>query len=256
MRKLHFVLAAAALAAAATALAAKPPAKKAEAPLPAGKATVAETDVPLDTRDDARKAAEAYLQSISHQGNDGAIETLLGGATLTARIYTIENWKVVERRKHRHETGELADLNGYVTAIDKAGRDALSTMLGGGPAATAGDPDGMGMAEISPEDAKKILEPTRQKAGLFNKTHPVFAYVARVDKQVYWHPKNPFRKLLADAGPKGKYTIDLDYFGIETLEGAHEDKNSRKWPLRIVRFQANGQDSGLKVLPASDWNAE
>jgi hypothetical protein len=152
--------------------------------------------------------------------------------------------------------GEVADLNGYVTAIDKAGREALASMLGGGPGATAGDPDGMGMQEISAEDAQKILAPTKAKAAAFNNSHPVFAYVARVDKQVYWHPKNPFRKLLADSGAKGKYTIDIDHFFIETVEGAHEDKNVRKWPLRVVRFQANGQDTGLKILPASDWNAE
>ncbi len=224
-------------------------------PLPTAKAQVTDTAVALDAQDDARKAAEAYLQAISHQGNDGAIESLLGGATLTARLYSIENWKIVGREKHRKEVGDVGDLRAYVTAIDKAGRDALSTMLGGGPAAE--DPDGLGVQEISQEDAARILEPTKKLGNAMNKSHPVFAYVARVDKQVYWHPKNPFRKLLADAGPKGKYTCDFDLFWVETVEGRHEDsKNARKWPLRIVRWQAGGLDTGYKVLPASDWNAE
>jgi hypothetical protein len=253
MRVIRHALALAALTLAATAVAGKPPPKK-DPPLPTAKAEFTETAVPLDTKDDARKMAENYLQAISHQGNDGAIEALLGGATLTARLFTLENWKIVERRPHRHEVGEVADLNAYVTAIDKAGREALSTMLGGGPASA--DADGLGVPEISAEEAKKILEPTRTKSNAWNKSHPVFAYVARVDKQVYWHPKNPFRKLLTDAGAKGKYTIDLDYFSIETIEGAHEDKKARKWPLRVVRFQANGTDTGMKILPASDWNAE
>lgn len=243
----------AAVLAAVPALAAAPKAKK-EAPLPAAKAQVTDTEVAVDAKDDARKLAEAYLQAISNQGNDGGIESLLGGATLTARIFTIENWKVVGREKHRHEEGDVADLNAYVNAVDRAGRDALSTMIGGGPAST--DSDGLGVQELSAEEAKKILEPTRQKANQFSKTHPVFAYIARVDKQVYWHPKNPFRKLLADAGPKGKYTLDFDLFWIETVEGAHQDKNVRKWPLRIVRWQSKGADSGYKVLPASEWNAE
>lgn len=252
---LRLALAVFALAQAAPALAAKP-ARKADAPLPAAKAQVTDTEVGLDAKDEARTAAEEYLQAISHQGNDGAIETLLGGATLTARIFAIENWKVVGREKHRHEEGQLADLHAYVAAIDKAGRDALSGMLGGGPAAGADDPDGLGVQEISADDAKRMLEPTRKKAASFAKSHPVFAYLARVDRQVYWHPKNPFRKLLADAGAKGKYTVDFDLFWIETVEGAHEDKNVRKWPLRIVRFRSGGVDTGLKVLPASDWNAE
>lgn len=253
MKSIRTALVVAAALFAATAFAAGKAAKK-DLPLPTAKAQVVDTEVGLDAKDDARKAAEAYLNAISHQGNDGAIESLLGGATLTARMYTIENWKIVGREKHRKEVGEVADLNAYVAAIDKAGREALSTMLGGGPAAA--DPDGLGVQEISESDAKKILEPTRQKSNAMNKTHPVFAYVARVDKQVYWHPKNPFRKMLADAGAKGKYTCDFDLFWVETVEGRHADKNARKWPLRIVRWQANGADTGYKVLPASDWNAE
>ena len=253
MRLTRFAVVLAALAAASVAFGAGK-AKK-EAPLPTAKAQVTDSDVGTDAKDDARKAAEAYLQAISHQGNDGAIESLLGGATLTARLYSLENWKVVGREKHRKEVGEVADLHTYINAIDRAGRDALATMLGGGPAAA--DSDGLGVQEISQEDAAKILEPTKKMGNAMTKSHPVFAYVARVDKQVYWHPKNPFRKLLADAGAKGKYTCDFDLFWVETVEGRHEDsKNARKWPLRIVRWQSGGTDTGYKVLPASDWNAE
>ncbi len=228
--------------------------KKADGPLPSGRATVTESRIRVDERDDARRVAEAYLQAISHQGNDGAVETLLGGATLTARLYSLENWKVVGRELHRGEEGDLADLHGYVAAIDKAGRNSLLAMMGGGAGKT--DQDGLGVTELTAEDAKKILAPTRAKATQFARTHPVFAYLARVDKQVYWHPKNPFRKLLDDAGKRGRYACDLDLFWVETLEGHHEDKQARKWPLRVVRFRAGGADTGLKILPASDWNAE
>jgi len=221
--------------------------KKAKAP--AG-AKVAETEIGLEARDDARQLAEDYLKAISHEGDDKAIEALLGGATLTARIFTLENWKIVGREKHRREEGEVADLQTQVKAVDKAGGSALSDVMD-----APEDPDGLAMTELTADQAAKLLEPTRAKARQFAKQHPVFAYIARVDKQVYWHPQNPFRKLLADAGAKGKYTAEIDLFWVETVEGT-TDTYARKWPLRVVRFQANGKDTGLKILPASDWNAE
>lgn len=243
------------LSAAAALLTAAPSlAGKGDSPLPSGKASVLDTAVALDERDEARKLAEVYLQAISHQGGESGVESLLGGATLTARLYTLDNWKVVGREKHRHEEGEVADLRGYVEAIDRAGREALSNMMGGGPGKA--DADGLAVAELTADDAARILAPTRAKATQFIKTHPVFAYLARVDKQVYWHPKNPFRKLLAEAGKRGRYQCDLDLFWIESIEGRHQDKQVRKWPLRVVRFRAAGNDTHLKILPASDWNAE
>lgn len=232
-----------------TAFAAK--SKKAEAPLPTTMAQVTDSTVDIATQDPQRKVAESYLNALTGQGSDQGRDALLGGATMTARIFQLENWKVASREKHRHEVGELSDLNALVDGLDREGRAALAKMMGGGP---AGDDD-VAMHEFSPDEAKKILEPTRAKAALFTRTHPVFAYVARVDKEVYWHPKNPFRDVLAKAGATGKYTVDLDLFWIETEEGLGE-KTVRKWPLRVVRFVSDKVDTGYKILPASDWNAE
>ena len=128
---------------------------------------------------------------------------------------------------------------------------ALAAMLGGGAAG-----DDLSTRDVSAADARKLLEPTRAVAALFTRTHPVFAYLARVDKDVYWHPQNPFRKLLAEAGAEKAYQCDLDLFWIETAEGLTAEKTLRKWPLRVVRFRAGAYDSGLKILPASEWNAE
>lgn len=226
--------------------------KKAKKGAPSAEAAkVVETAVGLDAQDEARALAEAYLKAIAREGSEEPIDSLLGGATLTARIYTIENWKIVGREKHRTETGRLEDLQTNVAAIDKAGRTALAKMVAGDS-----DPDGLAVQELTAEEAAKLLQPTRTRARQFTKTHPVFAYVARVDRQVYWHPQNPFRKLLEQAGKKGDYVADFDLFWIETVEGAHEDKRPRKWPLRVVRFRAGAFDTGLKILPASDWNAE
>ncbi len=237
-------LAVAVLLSSTMALAAKPKAA------PVGQAKVVDSAVDLETPDEARQRAEAYLKAIAREGDETAIEALLGGATLTARIYTIENWKIVGREKHRGEKGRLEDLNTSVEGIDSAGRSALAKMVSGEQ-----DPDGLEVQELSAEEAAKLLQPTRTRARQFTKSHPVFAYIARVDKQVYWHPRNPFRKVLADAGAKGEYTADIDLFWVETVEGVH-DKRPRKWPLRVVRVRAEGYDSGLKILPASDWNAE
>lgn len=227
-------------------------AKKKDAPLNVSTAQVTDTAVPTETQDAQRKAAEAYLNALTGQGSDQGRDLLLGGATMTARIFQLENWKVVGREKHRREVGELADLNALVDSLDREGRSALAKMMGGGPGAGGDD---LQMHEFSASDAHKILEPTKARAAVFTKTHPVFAYVARVDKEVYWHPKNPFRQVLEQAGTKGKYTLDFDLFWIESDEGLGE-KTARKWPLRVLRFVSDKVDTGWKILPASDWNAE
>ena len=228
------------------------PAKgKPNPPTAVAQARVSDTEIAVDTQDDARKTAQAYLDALTGSGAEASRDSLLGGATLTARMVTLANAKVVAREKHRHEEGQLTDLNVLVGELDKEGRAALAKLMGGGPGAS----DDLAMTEVGAEDAKKLLGPTREKAARFSATHPVFAYVARVDKEVYWHPQNPFRKLLADAGPSGAYAVDLDLFWIETVEGLGE-KTTRKWPLRIVRFRSAKVDTNLRVLPASDWNAE
>ena len=98
------------------------------------------------------------------------------------------------------------------------------------------------------------MKPTQDKSNRFTKTYPVLAKVMRVGKEVYWHPKNPMRPILAKAGSTGHYTVDLYRFVIESKEGPRQVP--RQWPLRILRFKTNKVDTGWKVLPASDWNAD
>ena len=77
------------------------PAKKADPPVPAGKATVTEAAVALDAQDEARKVAEAYLKALSGQGGAEALMTTGAGLLvalpaaaahqlLTARLRQIE----------------------------------------------------------------------------------------------------------------------------------------------------------------------
>ncbi len=217
-------------------------------------AEVRETAVAVDVDDEARQLAEGYLKSISHKGSEQAIETLLGGATMAARIFELDNYRIVGREKHRHEEGALADLRAHVEAIDGAGHRAYAGVMGKHRGSSGSDE--LDIRTLDADRAGKLLEPTKAQAAALAKGHPVFAGIARVDKHVYWHPKNPFRKLLADAGTSGSYQADIDLFWVETLEKAYGDETVRRWPLRVVRFQANSVDTGLKILPAASWNAE
>jgi len=110
-------------------------------------------------------------------------------------------------------------------------------------------------AELSEAEANRLLAPTRDRASRFVRTLPVLAYVARVSKPVYWHPKNPIRPLLVQAGTDGTYSLEVYRMTIESLEGPR--KEVRRWPLRVLRFTTSrGLDTGWKILPASDWNGD
>jgi hypothetical protein len=212
-------------------------------------AEAGDASVELEAADEARELAESYLRAITNQGSEQALDSLLGGATLT--LLDMESYRIVGREEHRHERGELAELHAHVGAIDRAGRDAFSRITGGGSNA-----DGLSVEGLSAEQAAKLQAPTKARADAFTKSNPLFAYIARVDKRVYWNPKNPFRKLLAVAGRKGGYQADLDLFWVETVDRGDPEKKARRWPLRVVRFQASSLDTGLKILPAASWDAE
>jgi hypothetical protein len=110
------------------------------------------------------------------------------------------------------------------------------------------------MQEVSEEDAKKLMAPTREKAAKFVKTFPTLAYVTRVGKEVYFHPKNPMRPVLAKAGKTGQFNLELYTFTVVSKEGPRQQP--REWPLRVLRFKTPKIDTGWRILPASDWNAE
>jgi hypothetical protein len=112
----------------------------------------------------------------------------------------------------------------------------------------------MTMHELSQADAAKLLAPTKDRAAKFSKACPLLAYVARVGKELYWHPKNPARPLLAKAGKHGTYLVQVQRFKIESREGPRQVP--REWPLRVVRLRTDSLDTGWKILPASDWGAD
>ena len=226
------------------------PAKGGHEPAPPPKAEVTLTDVEVQKKDASRSLAEQFLQSLAHQSGDQGLSTLLGGPTLVSRIFTIDNWKVVGREKHKVEVGELASTRALLTAFDKDHRRALGELVSEAPAAhVAGD---VGMGAMNDVDAAWTFELVRAKSKTFQESNPVFSFLAAVDRFEQPYVYDPFRRLLARAGWTGKYTAELDQFWIETREGHHEDKMTRRWPLYVLRFKTPRVDSGLKILPTND----
>lgn len=199
--------------------------------------------------DDVENIAAAYLNAISGNGSDAGREHLLGGATMNAQIFVLENWKVVSKEPVKRETGDLAKAQKIIQELDASGKGALLKLMQ--QESSAQD---LVMTELSQEQAQQLLVPTQKKSKQFVKQFPVLSYVIRVGKEVYWHPQNPMRAVLAKAGNKGKYEVEMHLWTVETIEG--HDKTPRRWPLRILRFKGGSVDTGWKILPASDWNAE
>ncbi len=195
---------------------------------------------------DAKKAAETYLKALTGEGDEAGKELLLGGVSMDAQMFSLENYEFKSSDPVRKEEGDLASAQKLIADLDKAGREALTKLLNAEPSG-----DDLTMNEVTADDAAKLMAPTREKANKLLKTHPVLAYVARVGKELYWHPKNPVRPVLAKAGKDGRYKLEVYRFKIVSKEGPR--KTPREWPLRILRIQAGGQDTGWRVLPASDW---
>lgn len=207
--------------------------------------------VPAFAQDDseAKKVAETYLNALTGAGDEAGKDLLLGGVTMNAQLFSLENYKFKDKDPVKKEDGDLAHAVQMMNALDKAGRTALTKLMG---VEQVGDD--LKMTEVSQAEATKLLAPTREKAAAFQKQHAVLSYVLRVGKEVYWHPKNPMRAVLSKAGTTGKYSIEVHRWTITSTEGPA--KTPREWPLRVLRFKSAKVDTGWKVLPASDWNAD
>ncbi|MBI3184139.1 MAG: hypothetical protein HYZ28_18555 [Myxococcales bacterium] len=196
--------------------------------------------------EEPKRVAETYLNALTGAGDERGKELLLGGVPMDAQLLTLENWRLASKDPVMREEGDLALAAQRIGELDKSGRKALTQMMS---AEQVGDD--LTMTEVSKEEAVKLMAPTRDKAAELVKANPVLAYVARVGKEVYWHPKNPMRAVLAKAGKSGRYSVEVHRWIIESREGPRQ--SARKWPLRVLRFKAGKVDTGWKVLPASDW---
>lgn len=206
---------------------------------------------PASATDDAPKqTAITYLKALTGTQEEQGKALLLGGATMNAQLFSLENWAFKGDATIQKEEGELNHAARAMKEIDAAGRTALTRLLGLSHP-SQGD---VQMTQVSRADAAALLEPTRERTAAFESSHPILAHALRVGKEVYWHPKNPMRAVLAQAGVQGRYSLEIHTWAIVTVEGPAKSK--REWPLRVLRFRSERIDTGWKVLPASDWNAE
>lgn len=191
--------------------------------------------------DKPRKIAEAYLKALAGKGDDSARNYLLGGSTLTANDFTIPNWKIKKRDEVRTEDKSVSGAVRMMRDLEKKGAEALNNVV-------VAEDSSMAMSQ---EQANKLLEPTRRQAQKFIEEYPLFAYVARVGKDVFWHPENPWLGVVKAMPKDGDYHLEVHRFQIEETDAG---KTARIWPLRVLRVTAKDYDSGWKILPASDWD--
>jgi hypothetical protein len=197
----------------------------------------------------SERVANAYLRAVSDTGDEAGRDLLLGGATFNAQLFSLENWRILSRESVQREEGDLGEAVQLMRDLDRVGRAALAKLM-----KEAKRGDDLTLEEVSQEDAAKLMAPTRERSQKFLSACPLLAYLTRVGKEVYWHPQNPMRALLRKAGTRGRYTVELRRYKIESKEGPRQVP--REWPLRLLRFRGGNMDTGWKILPASDWNAE
>ena len=200
-------------------------------------------------REEVRRVAERYLEAVVGKGDEADRELLLGGATTDGRLFTLENWRIVEEQEPRHEEAEVEAALQSMQELDEASRAAVATIVSGSGASE----EEASVEQLTPEVAAELMKPTQASADRFTAALPLLAEVLRVGEAVYWAPRNPARAMLSGAGG-GRYALDLYGLTIESIEGPR--KVPRRWPLRVLRFKTAALDTGWRVLPASDWNAE
>ena len=195
-----------------------------------------------------RELAEKYLNALSGTGDESGRALLLGGVTANAQLFVLENWKILGERPARHEEAELELANQLATELDTLSKDALKDLLGSECAA-----DAACVESLTPEQSAALMKPTKDSVDKFTAQLPVLAKLLNVGEPIFINPKNPARKVLAQAGA-GRYVLDIVTYDVETFEGPR--KVPRKFPLKLARFKSQSTDTGWKVLPPSDWNAE
>lgn len=189
--------------------------------------------------------ANSYVQSLA-SGDAAGKQQLLGGATYDAKQATAYNPKILKKSDVRSEDGSLVELATYMKDLDQAGFKFLGQ--------ETEDTKGAAPAAVDLPQALKLVEQTRAARQALMKKFPVLSDVIRVDRPLYWHPKNPARAVIKQSNKKGTYHVDYVSFTVQSQDDPKAA--ARTWPLRIVRFKSEAVDTGWKVLPASEWDPE
>src|SRR5688572_11200641 len=86
-----------------------------------------------EPQDEVRKVAEIYLDSLTGKGDAEGRELLLGGATLNAQLFTLENWQIRSRDPVQAEQGDLRAAVTAMNELDRAGRKSLTRIINSAP---------------------------------------------------------------------------------------------------------------------------
>lgn len=205
---------------------------------------------PAFAQDDANAAAKKYLDALTG-GDASGRDLTFGGATTSVQLETLENYELKGEAK-KQESGSLAELQMAIAKLDKAGKSGEEKMLAKAKKGKAGAD--LEMVEVTPEEMKAINDVTKKEQEAVKKKFPAFAKICRVDKGLYWSPRNPARKLLKEAGRDGQYSLALHIFDVETKSGPRQEP--RVFHLKVFRFQAGKVDTGYRILAAADWGAD
>src|SRR5215212_6964168 len=104
-----------------------------------------------DDEAEAKKVADTYLAALTGKGDEAGKDLLLGGVTMNAQLFTLENAEL-KNREVKKEEGDLGKAIQLMSELDKAGRKALTKLMG---AEAVGDD--LKVTEVSKEDAEKLL---------------------------------------------------------------------------------------------------
>jgi small subunit ribosomal protein S20 len=72
-----------------------------------------------------RRMAEAYLRATTGEGSDAGREHLLGGVSMDAGIFNLENGKIVSLDPVRRESGDLGSATRLMAMLDKSAKKAI-----------------------------------------------------------------------------------------------------------------------------------
>src|SRR5437868_6740679 len=111
-----------------------------------------------DDDDEVKKVATTYLNALTGKGDEAGKDLLLGGVTMNAQLFTLENAEL-KNGEVKKEDGDLGKAVQLMNELDKSGRKALTKLMG---AEAVGDD--LKVTEVSKEDAEKLLKPTLEKA--------------------------------------------------------------------------------------------
>src|SRR5215813_5627597 len=92
---------------------------------------LAVVSLPAAVQDDAEatKVANTYLNALTGKGDEAGKDLLLGGVTMNAQLFVLENAEL-KAREDKHEEGDLGRTIQLMNELDKSGRKALTKLMG------------------------------------------------------------------------------------------------------------------------------